>query len=985
MRFSRVSIIGTLAAAALALLVILPATAREGFDETGPVGQELSIGISKEGIDPISNLSRTSSGLEDTRLGAYTYVSNQRQLPNATQVLADSALTLGSELDPANTVHVNVPIPGDANAERYVRVRSDSGDPIWVDMSSPPATFKVIPPSGTAVNNDGAGVREIEALDGDTITITAGSGVLRLVVDGEGPSFSGITPANGRRQSSDSTTVSFTVTDSGSGLRTDSEDGDADMNGGDVDNDGQFAEPLSIAGGASADLDVFWNRTVNNDGEVLGGDEESRGSRSWIEEEENKSYSLTYGRADLDSQTHKWYIEATDRVGNKARTDASSKASYQDFSLIVDNEPPTVKTLAAGIGFDEDDGEEINDSSSIRVIFEDGDLPNVDPLDSSTIEVDDFEVEGNTVVAIIHPDEEDDVDKNKLLQGQDYTLQEAGEFGHMGAAGDGTTGVIDAGEPGNLTGTNDDGTGVLTVSGTDDTPAGVVVKLNTEGAESDDTCDSHTGSDGEPGNPCIDTRNRLYLVLASPLGDNDEPEITIGSGGVRDLAGNNSVYHVGDATDRIAPTLTIGVAGDVETSGRPLAQEEVTISIEAGERLLEDPQVWLAAFDHEGKIVGVPTPGNPTSTGTNAWEVEFDGDEETKVLAIVIRAEDGDQNITTSAGWKGTEPTADDELDLAKLDAAGLLVEFDFGVDDAMVTLNPSTEDEPLKTESVNPFIELRYTEGKENTVTYTEGEGEDEETKTANSYTNRKDVETKFDSYGKVELSAVTLDGVDVTDSVARVSSAGFDLALGGLAVGDHTLEFTATDTAGNSNTEEVDFEVLPRSAYEVDLRPGWNLVSLPGDPVDTAIDSVLPADHPAIEILKYDAGLWIASVREAGQPWEGELTDIDGRSAYWVNTTSTKPLEAVLVQPGVGSASRPPAIPLITGWNLIPVTDLDQEEAGTAQAKYFSSLSDDDFVVAYSYDARNRKWARLTMEDDVENGQGIWVYSRSNVTLVP
>ena len=184
---------------------------------------------------------------------------------------------------------------------------------------------------------------------------------------------------------------------------------------------------------------------------------------------------------------------------------------------------------------------------------------------------------------------------------------------------------------------------------------------------------------------------------------------------------------------------------------------------------------------------------------------------------------------------------------------------------------------------------------------------------------------------------------------------------------------------------TQKVKFEVLPRSAYTISLRPGWNLVSFPGEPVDTAIDSVLPADHPAIEIIKYEAGLWIAAVREAGQPWEGELTDIDGQSAYWIRTTSTKDLEAVLIAPGTGSASRPPAIALIAGWNLIPVTDLDQEKEGTEQANYFSSLSDDDFVVAYSYDAVSRKWTRLTMEDNVENGQGIWVYSRSNVTLVP
>ena len=134
----------------------------------------------------------------------------------------------------------------------------------------------------------------------------------------------------------------------------------------------------------------------------------------------------------------------------------------------------------------------------------------------------------------------------------------------------------------------------------------------------------------------------------------------------------------------------------------------------------------------------------------------------------------------------------------------------------------------------------------------------------------------------------------------------------------------------------------MLPRGAYEVDLRPGWNLVSFPGEPVDTAIDSVLPADHPAIEVLTYEAGLWIASVREPGQPWEGDVTDIDGQHAYWINSTSSGTLEAVLIEPGTGEASRPPAFQLIVGWNLIPVTDLDQGEAGkTTHDDYFTSMS--------------------------------------------
>ena len=154
-----------------------------------------------------------------------------------------------------------------------------------------------------------------------------------------------------------------------------------------------------------------------------------------------------------------------------------------------------------------------------------------------------------------------------------------------------------------------------------------------------------------------------------------------------------------------------------------------------------------------------------------------------------------------------------------------------------------------------------------------------------------------------------------------------------------------------------------------------------------------MLPADHPATDVLAYDAGLWTSAARGDGNVWEGDLTDIDGQHAYWINTSSTKAFEAVLIQPGIGSASRPPSIQLIAGWNLIPVTDLDQADEGedeAAQPDYFTSLSDDDFVVAYTYDARTRSWSvtsegRWRKKPAVENGQGVWVYSRANVTLIP
>ena len=79
--------------------------------------------------------------------------------------------------------------------------------------------------SGVDLNNAPiVEVSAIEAQDEDTIIVTAEGNTLRLVVDGEGPVVSDTTPRNGTLQSSASVNIGFTVTDSGSGLRTDAED-----------------------------------------------------------------------------------------------------------------------------------------------------------------------------------------------------------------------------------------------------------------------------------------------------------------------------------------------------------------------------------------------------------------------------------------------------------------------------------------------------------------------------------------------------------------------------------------------------------------------------------------------------------------------------------------------------------------------------------------------------------------------------------------
>ncbi len=1059
MRFSRVLTIGTLVAAVMALLVILPATAREGVDFARTDGDNF-LRVTVQGVNDAGN----GYVPKDTRLGSTFYVSNQTSMKDSDEITdvtvfsdpptATELATVGvqgngvieeksgfatSEIQSVGYSRVEILVErdetpaaendadtGQAARNKVIKVTSDSGrSPVILatDASNNNLTghFYVIEPvsSGTApnggvvmVDNDRDGgddttgtaptpaqsVSTIEARDGDTITITADGNTLRLVVDGEAPVISDVAPRSGALQSSSNVGIGFTVTDNVSGLRTDLEDPSGAMSADDgVDADGVLNEPLSILEnpdliGSTEDINMEWRVKQTP---ALGYDQhvERRGDRNWIEEEKDYSYSTSFTIAGLNSAVYEWQVTATDRVGNTATSDskASSPDKADPFTVAVDNRAPEAARVFAGIGFNTAKGAERKDASSILLVFNNEDSTDLDALDASTIDVDDFNVVGNTVASVIHPNEKIAIDKGRNEVGDEVSPH------------------VDDNKSDTVNPVNDDRTDLPNVAG--DGMRDVYTEVD---AYKDETCDTHSGYDASSGqaieidsNPkgCIDTRNRVYLVLGTPLGDDETPDIHI-AGTVRDKAGNAAALTDNlESEDRISPTITVGVSGDVAgADGRPLAREEMTVNVAAGERLSRAPTVWLVSFDHTGKIVEDAYDSSLGSAdGENAWEVSFDGPATlTRVAAVIVSGEDRRENVTSTDGWTDKNgngmPDVGEQLDLAELDDEGLLVEFDDSIPDADVTLSPdASSNNQLKTESSNPFIRLSFTEGKENTVLVgavreAKDATDDADAVTAlpdkdkDSYLDGDGVVTKFDSYGGVELTDVTLDDVDVTDEVERLSSSSFDLALYGLAVGDHVLKFTATDAAGNAITdEEVKFEVLPRSAYEIDLRPDWNLVSLPGEPIDSAIDSVLPADSQAIEVLTYEAGLWIASTRELGQPWEGDVTDIDGQHAYWIRSTKSDTLATVLIEPGT-AVTQPPAFPLIVGWNLIPVTDLDQGPAGkTMHGDYFTSMPEEDFVRAYVFNSQTRRWERLGYRSSVSNGQGVWVYSRSNVVLVP
>ena len=114
------------------------------------------------------------------------------------------------------------------------------------------------------------------------------------------------------------------------------------------------------------------------------------------------------------------------------------------------------------------------------------------------------------------------------------------------------------------------------------------------------------------------------------------------------------------------------------------------------------------------------------------------------------------------------------------MDDEGLLIEVDRGLAAAKVIALPSTDDDELVTESSNPYLQLTFSETSENTAEIsfpdmteddltTEDVDESEDNTVNASFASVKDGSdtVALDAHKKVTLTAVTLDGEDVSGQV--------------------------------------------------------------------------------------------------------------------------------------------------------------------------------------------------------------------------
>ena len=960
MRFTKVPLIATLAAGALSLLVVLPALAQN--DTRGQVGDaDFTVRVLMVApTDPADDVAAP------TYFGGSLYVSNDGDtdasppandplVANLVRVvvtniaatdLADPLGTPDNALD--NCVDITV-----QNTRSGRKITAYSGN-----SAATPALFKVIPygnPDVTAVKADGCGTAEarsngqIAARDGDVIRVTA-KGAVRsfdLVVDGDGPEFSNISPAHKSYSSSDSARFQFTVADSGSGLRHDGEFvfnlGDFDAENVDADGDRRLGrEPLSMPDGKSRDIKLTLNAS----------DEIGRGTGRWrqVGDAVGRSYSLDVSLPLTAGASNPWSLDARDRVGNQTVSDADPSEDGNDpYTITVDTVKPEFGLARTGISYNVSTKKEVVNRSAIAVTIRNGQAGADDDL--SAVDYEDFRVEGYTVTGVIHANVKQDcgnADTKKQL-------------------------------PKDISG------------------------------------------------DCFrNPKARIYLQLADELAPNETPEVEMLGGAVVDLAGNANDPGTIEARDRIAPGLTVTITSGSDVAGRPVIRKsgEITVRVVSDEELRRRPAVYFASLVNDGtkaladvNIREVSPGGNiAAQSADNTWERVYRANAtglsgKDGLVAVIVTGDDAAGNVGSTSGWSPGDqsaPSQGDNLDLEDLIAGGLVVEVDDSIPVPAFTLSPyRSEDEKTSTESSRPYIEIEFAEANEAAydvggVTAMENDATAPATPTTRLTGTDLPVtevvleedgdKVKLDSHSAVAITSITLDGDDVSGGLSEVNSRKYNLITSGLSVGSHTLRVVARDDAGNTRTRDWTFEVAARSDYELQLTPGWNLVSLPSTPADSAIGAVIDADLQAGIVLAYQNGEWTTAVRVQGGDWQGTLTNIVGGYGYWIQTTAFETIETQI--PETDTTSVLPIANVAAGWNLLGVVDVDQGRAGSAPNggsdpdNYFANL---DWSVAYSYDTRRNDWTRIlprpkmTGETSIVNGKGYWVWATAPGTLVP
>ena len=518
----------------------------------------------------------------------------------------------------------------------------------------------------------------------------------------------------------------------------------------------------------------------------------------------------------------------------------------------------------------------------------------------------------------------------------------------------------------------------------------------------------------------VDVEGRaVYLLLESELASDARPYVDIADGQwVSDPAGNRltgGAQAAFETKDGITPILTVtlsGGSGTGEGAEGPssLTNKAITATIAADEEINSTPSLvvvcsnigWDSDADQENdkdldSLVGLRS-GNIKDKASASFpylvvddkgngeptDGKYDCGYASKRLVDLQQLQSYSRpGLTWEYEWVNL--TGKTELDDGKLSVVA------FARDrQSYASLGAKRVDgDPAQPDSYNwgaTTVEFRYD------TTLDDPAPTPEEGATVTE--SRPFVLLGYDDATTISVDGFSVDGTDQTiDSIGGNRFLYWPEALG---LGSHTVSVDAADAAGNEDTFEYSFKVAERAPFNLKLIAGWNAVSFPANPEDNAIGSVFNED-----VIDMVAG-WDASDPE--KPWsiatrmEGEwstheefatLGKIHAQYGYWVHAQGFVTQRVKLIgginrtDPDITPADLV-SIPTLPGWNFVGVIDQDGDQTedsfGEVLANGDNPAKAGDYLGsnkrAYTWDAIRSKFDILEDDNEIEIGQGIWVY---------
>ena len=545
---------------------------------------------------------------------------------------------------------------------------------------------------------------------------------------------------------------------------------------------------------------------------------------------------------------------------------------------------------------------------------------------------------------------------------------------------------------------------------------------------------THAGASGAPWN----IRNLVFIQLEDELAADETPDVFLGAlaGGVQDAAGNIKASGEDEADDQIGPKFAVSNFLPAPSSASLAGEDvEVTFTVTTDEEMDGNPDVTVWNVFSPGLSSDLDV--TVSSAGTNRWSVVVDevAVNTASIYNIHISGDDLNSNSadlginnsdTTTYKNAGTaDGVACSKANPCTVDITKTTGTLD-GVD-CTAGACPSSDDSLVTgffgTAATSTIGGAFTASDIDEDAIYFEGDTKDlAAPDTVPAADGSSDVRSPFfvsldfsaegsefdeDDHAKVDLLSATLDGVDVLASASTADEQKWLIAILDIALGDHTLVINASDQAGNELADgefTLDFEVTERDPIEVGLNPGWNLISLPGQPADPSIDAVM-ANNDATAVITYDPtipGGFLVAVRDPGGTFSGTLKNMDARRGYWVLTDSFVPIEVDVPPLAAGSAGvLPPTIPIAKGWNLVPVQDptgVFGSGDSLQAADYFTSA--EDVSAVNFFDTIANQWEFVDITNDsvdittspdtytgatVDIGRAYWVFSTDVGSLVP